>query len=75
MSLAIPREDINLTLHRHSTDGGFSVNISWIHPTGKFDLLVSSSSSLSLLEIVVSQNLGRGGGHNMSGMEEGRELE
>ena len=37
------------------------MNISWIHPTGKFDLLVSSSSSLSLLEIVVSQNLGRGG--------------
>lgn len=65
MSLAIPREDINLTLHRHSTDGGFSVNISWIHPTGKFDLLVSSSSSVSLLEILVSQKLRDGRGERI----------
>ena len=42
------------------------MNISWIHPTGKFDLLVSSSSSLSLLEIVVSQNFGRGGGEGIT---------
>ena len=78
-SLAIPKKNISLSLHRHSTGGGFSVNISWIHPTGKFDLLVSSSSSssVSLLEILVSQNLGwgGGGGPKMSGMEGGRELE
>ena len=83
--LAIPRENISITLHSPSTDGGFYLNISWIHPTGKFDLLVSSSqspssSSLSLLETLVSQNLGWcgvgwGGGHKMSGMEGGRDLE
>lgn len=64
-NLAVPREDINLTFHKHSTDGGFSVNISWIHPTGKFDLLVSSSSSVSLLEILVSQNLRDGRGERI----------
>ena len=47
--LAIPKENINLTLHRLGTNGRFSVNISWILPPGKFDLLVSSSSSSSLL--------------------------
>ena len=78
--LAIPKENINLTLHRLGTNGRFSVNISWILPPGKFELLVSSSSSSSLLfftrnTCIAELREARGEGHKMSEMKEGRELE
>ena len=38
----IPREDITITVHRTGTPGRFSVNMSWIPPSGNFDLLYTS---------------------------------